>query len=114
MIRLLLLLLASLLLTACAPRNLDGLDDPAELRAELQPPLTEELATELAGQPRLSTLIEAALERNPALAASRARWLAAIHRLPQATSLEDPMIEAGYQFRDNPMGEEYSVGLSQQ
>lgn len=71
----------------------------------------------LATSPTLHLLLTVALERNPGLAAARQQWLAAIQRLPQATSLPDPMLQAGYQFdsvetRVGP--QRWNLGLTQQ
>lgn len=40
-------------------------------------------------------LVEAVLDRNPGIAAARSAWQAALERVPQATSLDDPMASAG-------------------
>jgi len=56
-------------------------------------------AWETAGEPAAlgttlerGALIEAVLERNPTLEAARQAWQAALQRVPQATSLDDPML----------------------
>ena len=40
-------------------------------------------------------LVETVLDRNPGIAAARSAWQAALERVPQATSLDDPMASAG-------------------
>jgi outer membrane protein TolC len=75
---------------------------PGDWRAAMQPPLTADVAARLAEGPALDFAIALAVERSPSVAAERARWRAAIERIPQETSLEDPMLGFGYQTRDVP------------
>jgi outer membrane protein TolC len=55
----------------------------------------------------LAVLIREALEKNPEILASQARLEGARQRVPQAESLPDPMLSAGYQ---NMGFERYSYG----
>ena len=72
---------------------------PAEWRAEMQPPLTQDEASRVAGGLTLAQAVEIGAERNPQVAAARARWFAAIKVEPQAVTPPDPMLQAGYQFK---------------
>lgn len=106
-----------MLLTGCATSGLGELSGPADWRAAYQAPLSDDAATSLSEGPSLHTALGLAMERNPGVAAARRQWLAAIHGQPQATSLPDPMLQAGYQFdsvetRVGP--QRWSLGLSQQ
>jgi cobalt-zinc-cadmium efflux system outer membrane protein len=63
-----------------------------------------------------TALIEAALERNPGLAAARSAWRAALARHPQAIALEDPMLDgalAPASFGSDEVDTGYRIGLSQ-
>jgi len=91
-----------LLTTACASRHLGRTTTPDQWRATLQGPLEPDTAARLADSPSLDLLLALAVTRSPAVQAERLRWLAALHRYPQETSLEDPMLRAGYQLRDIP------------
>ncbi len=61
----------------------------------------DEAASEidLSEQIHLPELIQLAYERNPKIKAVHTEWLAAIERVPQATSLPDPMLMYGYFLR---------------
>ncbi|MCL4216311.1 MAG: TolC family protein [Candidatus Hydrogenedentes bacterium] len=90
---------------------------PAEWRAEMQPPLTEEQASKIAEGLTLPDAIALGLERNPAVAAARQRWFGAIKVEPQAVTPPDPMLQAGYQFEsvETRVGpQQSSIGLTQQ
>jgi outer membrane protein TolC len=68
------------------------------------------------GPETLSGLIRTAGERSPDIVAARARWRAAVEKLPQAKALPDPMLRFDYfgenvETRVGP--QEYRVGLSQ-
>ena len=89
-----------LLLAGCARSADFKSGTPDEWRARLQPPLSDDQATSLAGGVALDDSVTLALERNPGVAAARQNWLAVIHTLPQATSLPDPMIEASVQLTE--------------
>lgn len=110
-------LLAGAWLTGCARSADFEPGDPAQWRAELQTPLAPRDADALTSGPTLREAITLALTRNPGLEAARRQWLAATERLPQATSLPDPMLQAGYQFdsvetRVGP--QRWNLGLTQQ
>ena len=95
-------LILSLILGAgvlgCASIRGGRANTPEQWRASLQAPLEEATAARLAEAPALVDALRLALERSPNIAAARRRWLAAIHVEPQATSLPDPMLQAGFQF----------------
>ncbi|HOE96008.1 MAG TPA: TolC family protein [Candidatus Sumerlaeota bacterium] len=89
---------------------------PPQWRAAQQPPLPPDQAEALATAPTLHQALRLALERNPALAAARRRWFAAIQTIPQAASLPDPMLEAGVDLTEPmPMLERgWSFGIRQE
>ena len=58
----------------------------------------------------LQPLIDEALKNNREVLASEARWKAATYRVPQATSLPDPMVMIGYQ---NEGWNRYTYGTMQ-
>jgi len=61
-------------------------------------------------------LIEAALRRNPGLAAAHSAWGAALARYPQATAFEDPMFDAALapaSFGSDEVDTGFRVGVSQ-
>jgi outer membrane protein TolC len=63
-----------------------------------------------------AALIREALRRNPGLAAARSAWRAALARHPQATALEDPMLDASIapaSFGSELVDPGYRVGISQ-
>ena len=96
-------------------RNFGTMDTPVEWRAEMQPPLSATEEAQMA-EPSLHDVLIVGLSRNPGVVAARKRWQAAIHGEPQATSLPDPMLSAGYQFdsvetRVGP--QRWSAGLMQ-
>jgi outer membrane protein TolC len=102
------------LLAACA-RSADPAG-PDAWRAALQPPLDAALAPSLATSPTLHLALTLALERSPVLAAGREHWRAAIERLPQSTSLPDPML--GFEAEAPTLGAlsdplRYQIGLNQ-
>ena len=75
-------------------------------------------ADPFAGQPQLerAALIDAALRRNPGLAAARSAWQAALARHPQATAFDDPMLDgvlAPRSLGSDGVATGYRVGLSQ-
>lgn len=98
--RLFLLCLPLLLAVGCArvPSQ-----TPQKLRAELQPPLDAATSASLAREVTLRQAVELAARRNPAVAARRLEWLAAIRKYPQAvTPMEDPVVrELTYDFEMN-------------
>lgn len=59
----------------------------------------------------LAGYIEEAVARNPELQALHARWLAALQRVPQARSLDDPMFRFSY-FVKSP-GKDFQLVLGQ-
>jgi outer membrane protein TolC len=61
-------------------------------RAAAARPAGEEPALALGPTLERGALIEAVLERNPTLEAARHAWRAALQRVPQATSLDDPTL----------------------
>ncbi|MCB2141344.1 TolC family protein [bacterium] len=105
------------LLAGCSTAGLGELSGPEQWRAANQPPLDDEALTSLTQGPSLHAALSLAISRNPGIQAARRQWLAAIHTEPQATSLPDPMLQAGYQFdsvetRVGP--QRWSLGLNQQ
>ena len=63
-----------------------------------------------------AALIEAALRRNPGLAAARSAWRAALARYPQETALEDPMLDGSIgpdSFGSDAVDPGFRIGLSQ-
>jgi cobalt-zinc-cadmium efflux system outer membrane protein len=71
-------------------------------------PANESLAAE--NELKLQDLIEEALKNSPEVLAAEARVAASKYRIPQATSLPDPMFMFGYQ---NEGWEKYTYGESQ-
>jgi|GEM_PF-2619646 len=108
--------LALLVTSGCgAGRNFGAMDTPAKWREVMQPPLSATEEAQLAN-PSLHDVLIVGLSRNPGVVVARERWLAAIHREPQATSLPDPMLSAGYQFQsvETRVGpQRWSAGLAQ-
>ena len=62
------------------------------------------------GDEQLATLVSAALDRNPRVRESFARYRAALQRIPQVSALPDPMLEVTQNFRSP---ETTMVSLSQ-
>ena len=58
------------------------------------------LQEKLSEQTDLPTLIQLAYERNPRIESARTEWQAAVEKLPQITSLPDPMLMYGYFLRN--------------
>lgn len=86
----------------------------AQVSADTLPPAEErpDIDTEIqADNGELSAYLLQAQERNPALQSLHARWLAALQRVPQARSLEDPMFTFNY-FIESPE-KEFWVALGQ-
>ncbi len=54
-----------------------------------------------AGNDELERYLLEAAENHPSLHARHAEWLAALERIPQVTSLDDPMLEFSYFVRSN-------------
>ena len=59
----------------------------------------ESVETDFSQQLELPRLIQHAYENNPQMRVARSEWQAAIAKLPQITSLPDPMVMAGYYLR---------------
>src|SRR3990172_1563366 len=72
------------------------------------PALAQTYATN--GDRQLAALIEEALDRNPRVRESLARYRAALQRIPQVSALPDPMLEVTQNFRSP---ETTMVSLSQ-
>ena len=53
------------------------------------------------GDQQLAALIEEALDRNPRVRESLARYRAALQRIPQVSALPDPMLEVSQNFRSS-------------
>ena len=53
------------------------------------------------GDRQLAALIEEALDRNPRVRESLARYRAALQRIPQVSALPDPMLEVTQNFRSS-------------
>jgi cobalt-zinc-cadmium efflux system outer membrane protein len=69
----------------------------------------------LAQDRTLDRLVHEALDRNPDLAAAEQRVLAERERVPQASSLPDPLVAIGYQndgFTSLPLGKEGTTWIS--
>lgn len=101
----------------CAGGRFGRANDPAAWRAAMQPALAPEEATSISQGVRLHEILPLALKRNPGVEAQRRRWLSSIYVEPQATSLNDPMLQFGYQFdsvetRVGP--QHWNLGLTQQ
>ena len=97
---LLALLLGSGLLVAAQPEAEDDLPATAELKQQVN----------------LPTLIRLGLQQSPRIKAARAKWQAAIEKIPQAEALPDPRVMFDYfgesvETRVGP--QEYRYGLSQ-
>jgi outer membrane protein, heavy metal efflux system len=79
------------------------------------PPLTDSdtssIASHLAGPQPVDTYIAHALAENPDIQAARHMLVAANHRVPQARSLEDPMLAIDTQMP--PTMPEFAIGVSQ-
>lgn len=108
--------LAAVFMAGCA--DIPKMEEvrPAALRERLQPPLTDEQLSQLSGELRLAPALILGASRNPMLQAERKRWLASIETLPQATSLPDPMAQAGFQMQsvETRVGpQEFNAGLTQ-
>lgn len=86
-------------ISGCASsQDFGQLDTPDKWRASLQELTDMVEADSMATSPTLHQVVRLSLRRNPGVQAMREKWLAAIMREPQATSLPDPMLQAGYQF----------------
>jgi cobalt-zinc-cadmium efflux system outer membrane protein len=59
--------------------------------------LPAQFAPAAAGDLQLQELVDEALQNSPEILAAQARAVAAKHRVPQASSLPDPMLMTGYQ-----------------
>ena len=59
--------------------------------------LPAQFAPAAAGDLQLQELVDEALQNSPEILAAQSRALAAKHRVPQASSLPDPMLMTGYQ-----------------
>lgn len=94
-----------LLLAGMAAENAHGIDHAAP------PPLVQEETMSETVNPELRAYIAEGLEKNPALEAMHATWLAALQVIPQARSLDDPMFRFGYFAKS--MGKDYSLSLEQ-
>ncbi len=81
------------------PLMLFALMLPGIIRAELQAgmPALPGAFSERIDLPRL---IQIAYERNPRIESARTEWQAAVEKLPQITSLPDPMLMYGYFLRN--------------
>lgn len=106
------LYMAALTLTGCV-RLPEAEPDAAALRAAYQTALDEAAAEALATSPTMHLALTLALERNPALAAARRRWQAAIERLPQAAALEDPMLDGTLELTEPMYDRAWSLAISQ-
>ncbi|MBE7558809.1 TolC family protein [bacterium] len=92
-----------LTLSGCATsRDFSGLKTPEEWRAAMQAPLSATEETMLSDGPSLHDALVLALLRSPGVAAARERWLAAVYREPQASSLPDPMLSGKYLLDSEP------------
>lgn len=67
------------------------------------PPASEEFGA-LQNGIELAGVLRVAGERNPRIAAARARWKAAIEKYPQAVALPDPMVELGARYAQRQSG----------
>jgi len=76
---------------------------PAETDAH-RPAVADPVPVDLSIALRLADVIRLAADRNPKVAAARARWQAAIEKHPQALSLPDPMVAAGIRYLDDRHG----------
>jgi outer membrane protein TolC len=102
-------------LAACATAE-KGPGTPDQWRAALQKPPAPRQAAAMATSPTLHLSLELALARNPSLASARENWRAAIERVPQAQSLDDPMLEASFEapsLRNLGSPMEWQIGPSQ-
>ncbi len=81
------------------PLMLFALMLPGIIRAELQAGMPA-LPGVFSEQIDLPTLIQIAYERNPRIESERTEWQAAVEKLPQITSLPDPMLMYGYFLRN--------------
>jgi outer membrane protein TolC len=103
--------------SGCATVNAKKAGSPAEWRAVMQAPLSEEQTQQIAQGLDLAEAVRIGCERNTGAQAARKRWLAAIHVEPQATAPPDPMLEFGYQITDVAPSmnvERWNLGLTQQ
>ena len=71
---------------------------PGFTRAD-QAAATGSLEADLSENIALPVLIQLAYERSPGIKSARIEWQAAVEKLPQATSLPDPMLMYGYFLR---------------